>query len=174
MSRRSFLLTGGALALLTGFGASRLAAFSPSAQAFPVAHTEAEWRRLLTPNQYAVLRENATERPFSSPLLEERRPGIFACAGCSLGLFSSETKFDSGAGWPSFWAPLHDESVGTSKDTSLGMTRTKVHCAGCGGHLGHVFEDGPEVTGLRYCINGVAMTFRCGRRARDRRTGSLG
>jgi peptide-methionine (R)-S-oxide reductase len=156
MLTRRFLLTGGATALLAGLGSSRFAA----AEAFPVAHTEAEWRKLLTPDQYAVLRERATERPFSSPLLDERRPGIFPCAGCNLGVFSSETKFDSGTGWPSFWAPLRDESVGTARDTSLGVIRTEVHCAGCGGHLGHVFDDGPKVTGLRYCINGVAMTFK--------------
>jgi peptide-methionine (R)-S-oxide reductase len=160
MLMRRFLLTGGAMALLAGLGSSRFAAFLTAAEASPVAHSEAEWRKLLTPDQYAMLRESATEQPFSSPLLDEHRPGIFACAGCSLGVFSSETKFESGTGWPSFWAPLHDESVGTTRDTSLGMIRTEVHCQGCGGHLGHVFEDGPEVTGLRYCINGVAMTFK--------------
>jgi peptide-methionine (R)-S-oxide reductase len=160
MLTRRFLMTGGAIALLAGLGSSRFAAFSAPAEAFPVAHTEAEWRKRLTPDQYAVLRNSATERPFSSPLLDEHRPGIFACAGCSLGVFSSETKFESGTGWPSFWAPLRDESVGTTRDISLGIIRTEVHCQGCGGHLGHVFDDGPEVTGLRYCINGVAMTFK--------------
>ena len=160
MLTRRFLMTGGAIALLAGLGSSRFAAFSAPAEAFPVAHTEAEWRKLLTPDQYAVLRNSATERAFSSPLLDEHRPGIFACAGCSLGVFSSETKFESGTGWPSFWAPLRDESVGTTRDISLGMVRTEVHCQGCGGHLGHIFDDGPEVTGLRYCINGVAMTFK--------------
>jgi peptide-methionine (R)-S-oxide reductase len=160
MLTRRFLLTSGATVLLAGLGSSRFAAFLAPAEAFPVTRTEAEWRRLLTPDQYAVLRESATERPFSSPLLDEHRPGIFACAGCSLGLFSSETKFESGTGWPSFWAPLRDELVGTTRDTSLGMIRTEVHCQGCGGHLGHVFKDGPKVTGLRYCINGVAMTFK--------------
>jgi peptide-methionine (R)-S-oxide reductase len=160
MLMRRCLLTGGAMALLAGLGSSRFVAFLAPAEAFPVAHTEAEWRKLLTPDQYAVLRENATEPPFSSPLLDEHRPGVFACAGCSLGVFSSETKFKSGTGWPSFWAPLRDESVDTTRDTSLGVIRTEVHCAGCGGHLGHVFNDGPQVTGLRYCINGVAMTFK--------------
>ena len=160
MLTRRFLMTGGAMALLAGLGSSRFAAFSAPAEAFPVAHTEAQWRKLLTPDQYVVLRNSATERPFSSPPLDEHRPGIFACAGCSLGVFSSETKFESGTGWPSFWAPLRDEAVGTTKDTSLGMVRTEVHCQGCGGHLGHIFDDGPEVTGLRYCINGVAMTFK--------------
>lgn len=123
-------------------------------------HTDAEWRKLLSQEQYAVLRQSATEKPFSSPLLKEHRAGIFACAGCALGVFSSETKFDSGTGWPSFWAPLSDDAVGTGQDTSLGMVRTAVYCSGCGGHLGHVFNDGPPVTGLRYCINGIAMTFK--------------
>jgi peptide-methionine (R)-S-oxide reductase len=135
-------------------------ATSAPGQPFPVTHTEAEWCKLLTPEQYTVLRQSETERPFSSPLLGEHRAGIFGCAGCDRGLFSSETKFDSGTGWPSFWAPLKDEAIGTTADKSFGMVRTAVHCAGCGGHLGHVFNDGPPVTGLRYCINGVAMTFK--------------
>jgi peptide-methionine (R)-S-oxide reductase len=126
------------------------------ANTFPVTHTDAEWRKLLTPAQYAVLRQSGTERPFTSPLLNEHRPGFFSCAGCDRRLFSSEAKFDSGTGWPSFRAPLHDDAVGTSRDASLGVIRTAGHCVGCGGHLGHVFNDGPPVTGLRYCINGVA------------------
>ena len=121
--------------------------------------TDAEWRRRLTPQQYAVLRAHATERPGSSPLDAEHRPGIFACAGCALPLFSSTTKFDSGTGWPSFYRPL-PRAVGTRTDRSLGIARTEVHCARCGGHLGHVFPDGPPPTGQRYCINGVAMSFR--------------
>lgn len=103
----------------------------------------------------------AGERAFTSPLLEEHRKGIFGCAGCDLDLFDSATKYESGTGWPSFWQPL-PEAVGTSEDTSLFMTRTEVHCSRCGGHLGHVFDDGPQPTGLRYCMNGVAMTFRAG------------
>ena len=130
-----------------------------AAEKFEVTHTDAEWRKLLTPAQYAVLRQAATERPFSSPLDHEKRRGTFACAGCDLDLFSSATKFDSGTGWPSFWAPL-DNAVGTTTDMSLGMIRKAVHCRRCGGHLGHVFEDGPRPTGLRYCMNGVAMTFK--------------
>ena len=113
---------------------------------------------MLTPEQYAVLRQEATERPFSSPLNAEHRPGQFACAGCGTPLFSSETKFDSGTGWPSFWAPL-EGAVATTEDHSRGMQRTEVHCRHCGGHLGHVFDDGPPPTGFRYCMNGAAMTF---------------
>jgi len=158
VTRRLVLIAGGA-AFTAWFAPGRLAV-AASTGTSPVTHTDAEWRQLLTPAQYAVLRQNATERPFSSPLLGEHRPGIFACAGCDRGLFSSETKFNSGTGWPSFWAPLNDDAIGTTKDTSLGMARTAMHCAGCDGHLGHVFNDGPPVTGLRYCMNGIAMKFK--------------
>jgi peptide-methionine (R)-S-oxide reductase len=128
------------------------------AETFDVTHSDAEWHALLTPEQYEVLRREGTERPFTSPLLHEARQGIFGCAGCKLDLFSSATKFDSGTGWPSFWAPL-EKAVGTTQDTTFGMVRNAVHCSRCGGHLGHVFDDGPKPTGLRYCMNGVAMTF---------------
>jgi peptide-methionine (R)-S-oxide reductase len=126
---------------------------------FEVAMTEADWQKRLTPAQFTVLRKHGTERAGSSPLDKEYRPGTYHCAGCELSLFSSETKFDSGTGWPSFWAPLTN-AVGTTTDRSLFMVRTEVHCARCGGHLGHVFDDGPKPTGLRYCMNGVALTFR--------------
>jgi peptide-methionine (R)-S-oxide reductase len=125
---------------------------------FDVQHTDAEWRAKLTPAQYSVLREEGTERAFTSPLDEENRKGVFACAGCDLHLYSSDTKFDSGTGWPSFWQPLPN-AVNKRVDTSLGMERDEVHCRRCGGHLGHVFDDGPRPTGLRYCMNGVALTF---------------
>ena len=123
-----------------------------------VIHTDAEWQKLLTPDQYEVLRHEATERPFTSPLLDEHRNGTFACAGCDLPLFSSKTKFDSGTGWPSFWQPL-EGAVAAKEDASFGMTRTAVECSRCDGHLGHVFDDGPQPTGLRYCMNGVALKF---------------
>ncbi|HEY2526560.1 MAG TPA: peptide-methionine (R)-S-oxide reductase MsrB [Xanthobacteraceae bacterium] len=126
--------------------------------AYEVTHTDAEWRKLLTPAQYDVLRQDGTERPFTSPLLNEHRVGTFTCAGCDLPLFASKTKFESGTGWPSFWAPL-DGAVDESEDRSFGMARTAVACHRCGGHLGHVFSDGPKPTGLRYCMNGLALKF---------------
>src|SRR5262249_31572718 len=121
--------------------------------------SDGEWRQRLTNQQYIVLRKAGTERPFTSPLLNEHRKGVFGCAGCDQDLFSSETKFESGTGWPSFWAPLQN-AVGTEEDRSFFMLRPAVHCGRCGGHLGHVFNDGPKPTGLRYCMNGVAMTFK--------------
>ncbi|MEQ6334454.1 peptide-methionine (R)-S-oxide reductase MsrB [Sphingobium sp. MK2] len=126
--------------------------------AYPFALTDAQWRQRLSPLAYNVLRKQATERPFTSPLDKEKRAGTFACAGCDQKLFSSKTKFDSRTGWPSFYAPL-PKAVGTSRDFDLGYPRTEVHCARCGGHLGHVFDDGPKPTGKRYCMNGVAMRF---------------
>ncbi|WP_298283613.1 peptide-methionine (R)-S-oxide reductase MsrB [Acidocella sp.] len=146
IARRSVLL-----ALLAG----------PAWGAAPVqwrALTDAQWRARLTAQQYYVLREQGTEYPFTSPLLGEHRQGVFGCAGCGLALFSSATKYDSGTGWPSFYAPLPD-AVETRPDDSLGMTRTEVHCRRCLGHLGHVFPDGPPPTGLRYCMNGAALMF---------------
>jgi peptide-methionine (R)-S-oxide reductase len=122
------------------------------------ATTDAEWRKKLSPEAYAVLRQADTERPFSSPLDEEKHKGTYHCAGCDLALFSSTTKFDSGTGWPSFYAPLSNAVV-TAKDSSLGMERDEVRCRRCAGHLGHVFDDGPKPTGLRYCMNGVALKF---------------
>jgi peptide-methionine (R)-S-oxide reductase len=129
---------------------------------YPVTKTDAEWRRILSPAAYAVLRQEDTERPFTSPLNNEHRQGVFKCAGCNWPVFSSKTKFDSGTGWPSFWQPISPRAVLKRTDTSLMMIRTEVHCANCGGHLGHLFDDGPRPTGLRYCMNGVAMTFQPG------------
>lgn len=126
---------------------------------FAVTRSPADWRRRLGPQRYNILREAGTERPFSSPLNKEYRRGTFTCAGCALPLFSSATKFDSGTGWPSFWKPL-PRAVVTRTDRSLFMTRSEVLCARCGGHLGHVFDDGPRPTGLRYCMNGLALNFR--------------
>jgi peptide-methionine (R)-S-oxide reductase len=158
MDRRAFLgLTGAAtVGSLLLFGHSGRAV--PTAH-FAVSHTPAEWQHLLGPQRYAVLREAATERPFSSPLLNEHRHGTFVCAGCANRLFNSATKFESGTGWPSFWQVL-PRAVVTRADNSLMMERTEVLCAHCGGHLGHVFDDGPRPTGLRYCMNGVALNFR--------------
>jgi peptide-methionine (R)-S-oxide reductase len=126
--------------------------------AFPVSRSEAEWRAALTPEQFRVLREHGTERAGSSPLNAEKRAGTFACAGCGKPLFDAAAKFESGTGWPSFWEPLPG-AVGTSTDRSFFMTRTEVHCADCGGHLGHVFPDGPRPTGQRFCMNGAALSF---------------
>jgi len=125
---------------------------------FEVTKSDEEWRRQLTPEQFQVLRKHGTERAGTSPLNKEKRKGTFVCAGCELPLFSSDTKYESGTGWPSFYAPL-DNAVGTTTDRSWFMTRTEVHCRRCGGHLGHVFDDGPPPTGKRYCMNGVAMKF---------------
>jgi peptide-methionine (R)-S-oxide reductase len=158
ITRRHFLYTG-ALGAALGLGWSALGIDALAADQFEVTHTDAEWRKLLTPDQFAVLRQESTERPFTSPLLHEKRRGTFACAGCGLDNFSSATKFESGTGWPSFWQPL-DKAVITKRDTSFGTVRTAVECRRCGGHLGHVFDDGPKPTGLRYCMNGVALTFK--------------
>ncbi len=127
---------------------------------FSVHMSNQEWKDKLSPKAYRVLREQGTERAFTSPLNDEHRHGNFYCAGCKNKLFSSEQKFNSGTGWPSFWAPVDSGAVGTTTDYKIGVARTEVHCADCGGHLGHVFEDGPKPTGLRYCMNGVAMEFK--------------
>ncbi|AXS41023.1 peptide-methionine (R)-S-oxide reductase MsrB [Breoghania sp. L-A4] len=159
ITRRTILLGGGALLVLAAAGGTayyRVEAKSDGS--FEVTHTEAEWRALLSDAQYAVLRKEETERPFTSPLNDEKRDGVFHCAGCDLPLYPSETKFDSGTGWPSFYAPL-ENAVETKQDFSLLLPRTEVHCRRCGGHLGHIFNDGPPPTGKRHCLNGVALTF---------------
>jgi peptide-methionine (R)-S-oxide reductase len=154
--RRGFLRA----ALASGVAALATTSRGQAAgKGFEVTKSEAEWRRLLSPEQFYVLREQGTERAWSSPLEHEKRKGTFQCAGCDLPLYSSDTKFDSGTGWPSFWKPLPN-AIGTSVDTSWFSVRTEVHCRRCGGHLGHVFNDGPAPTGLRYCMNGIAMTFK--------------
>jgi peptide-methionine (R)-S-oxide reductase len=128
-------------------------------ETFPVAKTEAEWREMLSPEAFRVLRQHGTERPGTSRLNAEKRQGIFACAGCGTPLFEAATKYESGTGWPSFFQPIED-AVATTTDRSFFMTRTEVHCASCGGHLGHVFPDGPPPTGQRYCMNGVSLDFK--------------
>ena len=157
LTRRTFLKTSAAVSLATAMGG-----LLPPAPAWAAGDTvrrsEAEWRKRLSADAYDVLRQAGTERPFTSPLLDEHRAGIFACAGCDLPLFDAKTKFDSGTGWPSFWQPL-DRAVVQTVDATLGMTRNAVECRRCAGHLGHVFDDGPKPTGLRYCMNGVALAF---------------
>ncbi len=163
MTRRQLLLTGVAggfaVTALGLLGRRSSTALAAGAASFEVVHTDEEWQKLLTPAQFAVLRHEGTERAYSSPLNDEHRAGVFACAGCALDLYSSKTKFESGTGWPSFWKPL-EHAVGERSDSAFGMMRIEVHCRRCGGHLGHVFDDGPRPTGLRYCMNGVAMTFK--------------
>ena len=163
LNRRAFM-AGASLTVLAGLLASRggVAAAKETEEVFEVTKTVEEWRKILTPEQFEVLRGHGTEPAHSSPLNDEHREGIFACAACDLPLYSSETKFESGTGWPSFYDHLPN-AIGTSEDRSWYFAvRTEVHCRRCGGHLGHVFEDGPPPTGLRYCMNGVAMVFHPG------------
>ncbi|HRK19075.1 MAG TPA: peptide-methionine (R)-S-oxide reductase MsrB [Hyphomicrobiaceae bacterium] len=152
MNRRWFLGTAAAAMFPPKAGAAEKAA------AFPVQKSDAEWQKQLTPEQFYVLRKHGTERAGSSPLDKVYAPGVYHCVGCDQPLFQSETKYDSGTGWPSFWAPI-EKAVGMSIDRSWLMVRTEVHCSRCGGHLGHVFPDGPKPTGQRYCMNGVALKF---------------
>ena len=158
ITRRGLIGTGamfGGIAVLQG----KIAMDALAKEAFPVTKSDTEWRAQLSPEQYNVLRKHGTERAGTSPLNREKRKGTFLCAGCDQDLFSSDTKFESGTGWPSFYQPLAN-AVETTTDRSFFMTRTEAHCARCGGHLGHVFEDGPKPTGLRYCMNGIAMKFK--------------
>ncbi len=163
ISRRKFCIgfMAGGLLLIAGKG-SAMGLFGKSGKkggAFPYILSEEEWRAKLSPEAYHVLRERGTERAFTSKLNDEKRRGLFHCAGCNSALFDRDHKFESGTGWPSFWQPVTPQAVGISTDYAIGVGRTEVHCANCGGHLGHVFEDGPKPTGLRYCTNGVALTF---------------
>ncbi len=141
------------------FGGAKAAA--KEAESFPVEHSPAEWQAKLSPEQFRVLRQHGTERPGASPLNYEKRTGVFSCAGCGQALFNSDTKYESGSGWPSFFQPI-EGAVSTTSDRSLGMVRTEAHCSRCGGHLGHVFPDGPQPTGERYCMNGASMAFEPG------------
>ncbi|MBS1303991.1 peptide-methionine (R)-S-oxide reductase MsrB [Loktanella sp. SALINAS62] len=156
--RRTFLLGGTALIVVGGAAVLATRGTDAQAQDFPVSLTPEEWRARLTDAEYAVLREEATEPAFSSPLNDEQRAGTFICAGCETPVYPSDTKFMSGTGWPSFWDSL-DNAVATKTDYKMVLPRTEVHCATCGGHLGHIFDDGPEPTGKRHCLNGVALDF---------------
>jgi peptide-methionine (R)-S-oxide reductase len=160
IDRRMLLASGAALVAFAGWRGfwPRANASEKAATSFEVTKSPEEWRKTLSKAQYHVLREEGTEPPGSSPLLAEHRKGTFVCAGCALPLFASETKFESGTGWPSFYQPLAN-AVGESRDSKFGMTRTEIHCRRCGGHLGHVFEAGPKPTGLRYCMNGLSLAF---------------
>lgn len=157
MNRRTIFMGASALGAWIGLNKGGVA-MAATKEKFEIEKSDADWRKQLTPEQYHVLREHGTERAGTSPLNFEKRKGTFACAGCDLPLYSSDTKYESGTGWPSFYDPLPN-AIGTSTDRSFFMTRTEVHCRRCGGHLGHVFDDGPKPTGLRYCMNGVAMKF---------------
>jgi peptide-methionine (R)-S-oxide reductase len=166
-TKRKLLLIGGITAMgftlnsLFGIGSKDAEAgeTAKAAETFPVVKTDAEWKTQLGPQAYDVLRHEGTERPFSSPLNKEHRTGVFACAGCGNDAFSSKTKFESGTGWPSFYQPL-EHAITEHRDSTFGMVRTEVHCVNCGGHFGHVFNDGPKPTGLRYCMNGLSLNFK--------------
>lgn len=161
-SRRNFMTLAGLGVGVATLGSTMLSArgraMAAADPSFPVHYDAAEWHKRLTPTQFSILREEGTEPPFSSPLNDQHAAGVFACAGCDQKLFRSQTKFDSGTGWPSFYEPIPG-AVGEKTDRSFGFVRTEIHCANCGGHLGHVFDDGPQPTGLRYCMNGAAMKF---------------
>jgi peptide-methionine (R)-S-oxide reductase len=161
MNRRQFIgVVFGGVFVLQGARKGFSMGFFHKQEEFPFALSDQEWRRRLSPDAYRVLRKEGTEAAFTSPLNHEKRPGIFYCAGCDNPLFGSEQKFDSGTGWPSFWQPISNDAVGLSTDYKIGVPRISVHCDNCGGHLGHVFDDGPRPTGKRYCMNGVCLTFK--------------
>ena len=157
--RRGLLGAGAVAAIGATFAACSRSTPAAAAESFPVVHTPAEWRRRLGPDRYRILRQAGTEAPFTSPLNKEHRRGTFVCAGCALPLFASSTKYDSGTGWPSFYAALPN-ATRTRRDLTFGMARIEEHCRRCGGHLGHVFDDGPRPTGKRHCINGLSLVFR--------------
>ena len=165
MLKRDFLRNGSASLVLGAIGLGIVPRFAAPARAaasdadFPVMKSDAQWRTQLSPQAYSILRQQGTERAFTSALNDEHRPGMFHCAGCDNAVYNSETKFDSGTGWPSFWQAVSG-AIGTHEDRALMMLRVECHCARCGGHLGHIFDDGPKPTGKRHCINGVAMTFK--------------
>ncbi|HDZ73091.1 MAG TPA: peptide-methionine (R)-S-oxide reductase [Aurantimonas coralicida] len=163
MMRRNFLLSTAAMAATAIGGGLFFGSRAKSREAaFSVSLTPDEWRAKLTPEQFAVLREESTERPFTSPLNDNKQAGVYACAGCDTPAYSSANKYDSKTGWPSFWAPLSASAIGTRTDYALIYPRTEVHCATCGGHFGHIFDDGPAPTGKRHCLNGVALAFKPG------------
>jgi peptide-methionine (R)-S-oxide reductase len=159
MQRRSFITAIVASAGALGLGGARWTGWGHAAESFEFTRTEAEWKAMLTDLEYHVMREEGTERAFSSPLDKLYDPGLYHCKGCDLALYSSEHKYDSGTGWPSFWKALPD-AIGTKEDNTLFTTRTECHCRRCGSHLGHIFDDGPDPTGKRHCLNGVSLTFK--------------
>lgn len=162
LDRRTII--SGTLVAAGTFGAVGLSGLFGNAEArsgekFAINLSSEEWKRRLGPARYRIMREEGTERAYSSPLNREKRKGVYACAGCNLALYRSDKKYDSGTGWPSFWAPISKDRIGTSRDYKIGYPRTEVHCARCGGHLGHIFNDGPRPTGQRHCLNGLALKF---------------
>ena len=158
-SRRIFLTTGLASLMIASLRPFQ-AISNAAGKITPLKLTDKEWAKRLTKEQYRVLRKEGTERAFTSPLNDEKRDGIYHCAGCDQAVYPSDTKYDSKTGWPSFWAPVDEAAIGTKPDNSLFATRTEVHCSRCGGHLGHIFDDGPQPTGKRHCLNGIALNFK--------------